>query len=185
MSSTITGQIIIIVVFIALMYFILIRPERNKEKKINEMRSSITIGDEIVTIGGICGKVVKTKEDSLVIQVGADKVRFEVKRWAVSAVEKKSAKHEEAELSKNNMLSEDKPAEKKRIKRLGRKKSESMESELEDIKADTSEAANADAADEAEKVAEDAEIAESGMDTGIAEAADAPEAAESAEDVNN
>lgn len=179
--GTLGSQIIIIVVFIALMYFILIRPERNKEKKINEMRSSITIGDEIVTIGGICGKVVKTKEDSLVIQVGADKTRFEIKRWAVSTVEKKSPKHEEAELFKNEMLSEDKPAEKKRIRRLGKKNSESLEGELDDLKAES------EVKDKAEQIAEQAENAGTGFDTAEVEAADAaemPEAAESSEELD-
>ena len=68
------------------MYFLLIRPQKKKEKAINEMRNAIKAGDEIVTIGGICGKIVKTKDESLVIQVGADKVKFEIMRWAVSKV---------------------------------------------------------------------------------------------------
>ena len=50
------------------------------------MRAGVQVGDEIITIGGICGKIVKTKEESLVIQVGADKVKFEIMRWAVSKV---------------------------------------------------------------------------------------------------
>ena len=74
-------QMIMIVVFIGLMYFLLIKPQKKKEKEIKSMRDSISVGDEIVTIGGICGKVVKTKEDTIVIQVGADKVKFEMKRW--------------------------------------------------------------------------------------------------------
>lgn len=50
------------------------------------MRNTLQVGDEIITIGGICGKIVKTKEDSIVIQVGADKVKFEMMRWSVSSV---------------------------------------------------------------------------------------------------
>ena len=50
------------------------------------MRNSVKVGDEIITIGGICGKVVKTKDEVLTIQVGADRVKFEVMRWAVSKV---------------------------------------------------------------------------------------------------
>ena len=80
------AQIFILVIFILIMYFLLIRPQKKKEKQINDMRNSIQVGDEIVTIGGICGKVVKTKEDSIVIQVGADKVKFEMMRWSVSSV---------------------------------------------------------------------------------------------------
>ena len=55
------------------------------------MRNAIKAGDEIVTIGGICGKIVKTKDESLVIQVGADKVKFEIMRWAVSKVVSESS----------------------------------------------------------------------------------------------
>ena len=50
------------------------------------MRSSLQVGDEIITIGGICGKIVKTKDETIVIQVGADKVKFEMMRWSVSQV---------------------------------------------------------------------------------------------------
>lgn len=84
-------QMIMIVVFIGLMYFLLIKPQKKKEKEIKSMRDSISVGDEIVTIGGICGKVVKTKEDTIVIQVGADKVKFEMKRWSVSTIESKKS----------------------------------------------------------------------------------------------
>lgn len=85
-------QIIILIVFIAAMYFLLIRPQKKKEKQITDMRNSIVVGDKIVTIGGICGKVVKTKEETIVIMVGADKVKFEIKRWAVSSIEEKNEK---------------------------------------------------------------------------------------------
>lgn len=84
-------QMIMLVVFIGLMYFLLIKPQKKKEKEIKSMRDSISVGDEIVTIGGICGKVVKTKEDTIVIQVGADKVKFEMKRWSVSTIESKKS----------------------------------------------------------------------------------------------
>jgi preprotein translocase subunit YajC len=68
------------------MYFLMIRPQKKREKEINEMRNSVKVGDDIITIGGICGRVVKTKEEDLTIQVGADKTKFEIKRWAVSKV---------------------------------------------------------------------------------------------------
>ena len=91
-----------LILLLLIMYFLLIRPQKKREKQINAMRSAIQVGDEIITIGGICGKVVKTKEETLVIQVGADKTKFEVMRWAISKVvnEKeeaaKDAKTEEA-----------------------------------------------------------------------------------------
>ena len=86
MNGNIWATILPLVILIAVMYFLLIRPQKKREKEVNAMRSGVQVGDEIITIGGICGKVVRTKEDSLVIQVGADKVKFEIMRWAVSKV---------------------------------------------------------------------------------------------------
>ena len=110
-------------VFAAAMYFILIKPQRKKDQENDAMRKSLKVGDEIVTIGGVCGKVVKTKEDSIIIQVGADKTKLEFKRWAVSAVTKKA---------EGRFRDEDAPVEEKkaRPKRLGRK-AESMEEEAQ------------------------------------------------------
>jgi len=68
------------------MYFLLIRPQKKKEKQINAMRSSIKVGDDVITIGGIYGTVSRVKDDSLIIQVGADKTKLEVTRWAISKV---------------------------------------------------------------------------------------------------
>ena len=75
-----------LLILIVAMYFLMIRPQKKKDKEIKEMRNSLQVGDEIVTIGGICGKIVKTKEETIVIQVGADKVKFEMMRWSVSTV---------------------------------------------------------------------------------------------------
>nr|WP_315019535.1 preprotein translocase subunit YajC [uncultured Aminipila sp.] len=75
-----------LVLLILIMYFLLIRPQKKKEKAVNEMRSNIKAGDEIITIGGICGKVVKVKEETIVIQVGAEKLKFEMMKWSVSKV---------------------------------------------------------------------------------------------------
>ena len=51
-----------LLILIVAMYFLMIRPQKKKDKEIKEMRNSLQVGDEIVTIGGICGKIVKTKE---------------------------------------------------------------------------------------------------------------------------
>ena len=69
-------QLLPLVLLFAVMYFLMIRPQRKKDKQIQDMRKSLQVGDEIVTIGGICGKIVKTKDESFIIQVGADKVKF-------------------------------------------------------------------------------------------------------------
>ncbi len=92
MNGNIWATILPLVILIAVMYFLLIRPQKKREKEVNAMRSGVQVGDEIITIGGICGKVVKTKEESLVIQVGADRIKFEIMRWAVSKVVEESAK---------------------------------------------------------------------------------------------
>ena len=75
-----------LLLLIVIMYFLLIRPQRKREKSVNEMRKGLQVGDEIITIGGICGKIVKTKDETIIIQVGADKVKFEMMRWSVSKV---------------------------------------------------------------------------------------------------
>jgi preprotein translocase subunit YajC len=75
-----------LVLLIVIMYFMLIRPQRKRERDVNNMRNAVKVGDEVVTIGGICGKIVKTKDDVLTIQVGADKTKFDIMRWAISKV---------------------------------------------------------------------------------------------------
>ncbi len=84
-----TGQLMqlapLLLIFI-LMYFMMIRPQRKKEKQVASMRSALKAGDEILTIGGIYGKVMKVKDDRLTIEVGAGKTKFEVAKWAVQTV---------------------------------------------------------------------------------------------------
>ncbi len=86
-------SILILVLLFAVMYFLMIRPQKKREKETKAMRAGIGVGDEIVTIGGICCKVVKTKEESIVVQVGPDKVKMEFMRWAVSKVVKQGSGH--------------------------------------------------------------------------------------------
>ena len=88
-------SILILVLLFAVMYFLMIRPQKKREKETKAMRAGIGVGDEIVTIGGICCKVVKTKEESIVVQVGPDKVKMEFMRWAVSKVVKQGSGHVE------------------------------------------------------------------------------------------
>lgn len=90
-SNTLVNLLPIVILFV-LMYFLMIRPQRKKDKQIKDMRNSLTVGDEIITIGGLCGKIVKTKDETIIVQVGADKVKFEMMRWAVSTVTKESNK---------------------------------------------------------------------------------------------
>ncbi len=79
------SMIIIMVAMLALMYFMLIRPENKRKKQAAEMRNSLAVGDEITTIGGIIGTICAVKENTIVIETGADRVRIEFTKWAVSS----------------------------------------------------------------------------------------------------
>ena len=69
---------------IAIFYFMMIRPENKRKKEAEEMRNSLSVGDRITTIGGIVGVIVNIKEDKFVIETGADQVRIEFCKWALS-----------------------------------------------------------------------------------------------------
>ena len=79
-----SSSIIMLVVLIAVFYFMLIRPENKRKKKAQEMRDSLKKGDTITTIGGIVGKIVMVKPDTIVIETSDDRVRMELTKWAVS-----------------------------------------------------------------------------------------------------
>ena len=95
MSST----IIMLVEMLAVMYFMLIRPENKRKKEAEAMRSSLKVGDKITTIGGVVGKVVDIKDDKFVIESGADQVRIEFAKWALSTNET-AAENAKAEAKK-------------------------------------------------------------------------------------
>lgn len=79
-------------VLLVAMWLLLVRPQKKKEKEINNMRNGLKVGDEIITIGGICGKIVKVKDETIVIQVGAERLKFEMMKWSVSKVVSSEAK---------------------------------------------------------------------------------------------
>ena len=81
--------LLIYAVFIVGMYFIFFRPQNKKKKKEAEMRKNAQVGDEITTIGGICGRIVAVKEESesVIIETGSDKSKLRVKRWAIGSVD--------------------------------------------------------------------------------------------------
>lgn len=72
-----------IVVIGAALYFLMIRPQRKKQKKEEQMRGNVQIGDEIITIGGLYGRVVSIKEDSIVIESPGDRSKQKITKWAV------------------------------------------------------------------------------------------------------
>ena len=79
------STLLMMVLMIAIFYFMLIRPENKRKKEAEEMRSAVKTGDRITTIGGIMGTVVHVKEDRVVMETGADQVRIEIAKWAISS----------------------------------------------------------------------------------------------------
>ena len=86
-------SIVMLVLIIAVFYFFLIRPENKKKKQAAEMRNSLKVGDVITTIGGIIGTVCAVKDETIVIETGADRVRIEFTKWAVSTVGAQTAEN--------------------------------------------------------------------------------------------
>ena len=99
-SGSMMPSIMMIVIMIAIFYFLLIRPE-NKKKAMESMRNALKVGDKITTIGGIVGEVVHVKDESIIIETSSDRVRMELAKWSVSSnetAEKAAAKEKEAAL---------------------------------------------------------------------------------------
>ena len=78
------STVIMMVMMIAIFYFMLIRPENKRKKEAEEMRASLKAGDEVTTIGGVTGTVVDVKENKFVLETGADRVRIEFAKFALS-----------------------------------------------------------------------------------------------------
>ena len=76
-------MIIMMAVLFGAMYFFTIRPQKKQQKMEQEIRENTQIGDEITTIGGICGKVVSVKDDTIVIETGSDRVKIKFKKYAI------------------------------------------------------------------------------------------------------
>ena len=98
------STMIMMVMMVAIFYFMLIRPENKRKKEAEQMRSAVKKGDKVVTIGGITGTVVNIKDDKFVIETGADQVRIEFAKWALStndtAAERAQAEAKKAEEAK-------------------------------------------------------------------------------------
>jgi len=82
------SPILSFVLIIAVFYFMLLRPQRKRDKETKQMLASLKVGDNVTTIGGICGKIVKIQDDILTIEVGTDKVKLVFERWAIRDVDK-------------------------------------------------------------------------------------------------
>ena len=90
----------------------MLRPQKKKDKEVKDMRNNVAPGDELVTIGGIVGKVLSVKEDSFVMYAGNDKTKMEFKKWAISEITKKN-ENPVKEAPKAEEPAEEEPAKKK------------------------------------------------------------------------
>ena len=91
-----TFTIIWLVIMVALFYFMLIRPQKKKEKADRQLRASLQAGDKIVTIGGFTGRILSVKDDEVTFETGAAKTRLTVKKWAIQTREGAEASEEES-----------------------------------------------------------------------------------------
>ena len=78
------GIFLPLILMLAMLYFLMIRPESKRKKQAEEMRSSLKKGDQITTIGGIVGKIVQVTEENIIIETSDDRVRMELTKWSVS-----------------------------------------------------------------------------------------------------
>ena len=83
------GIIMIVLMFVAL-YFLMIRPQKKQEKQVNDMRNNLQVGDEITTIGGVIGKIVSIKEETITIETSHDRTKIRFLRSAVRCVDVKA-----------------------------------------------------------------------------------------------
>ena len=80
-------SIIMIVAMFVLLYFFMIRPQKKQEKETNAMRNNLVVGDEITTIGGIIGKIVSIKDETLVLETSRDGTKIRILKSAVRNVD--------------------------------------------------------------------------------------------------
>jgi preprotein translocase subunit YajC len=93
MSESLVALLYIVALF-ALLYLLLIRPQQVRQKRHQEMLRRLQVNDEVVTMGGILGSIVKIKDDSVIVRV-ADNVRIEVLKSAIAQVTKKAEPEKE------------------------------------------------------------------------------------------
>ena len=80
-------MVVMMAVMVAVFYFLLIRPQKKKEKADRQLRASLQPGDKIVTIGGFTGRILSIKDDEVTFETGAAKTRLTIKKWAIQTRE--------------------------------------------------------------------------------------------------
>ncbi len=86
-AGSMVSTIIMMVAMVAIFYFLLIRPQRKKDKQVKDMLSALKVGDRICTIGGLYGTIAALKDDSVTLTMGSLQNTIVVARWAIRSVE--------------------------------------------------------------------------------------------------
>lgn len=89
-QQMIMGLLMWVVVF-GVFYFLLIRPQKKKDKELKEMRENLNVGDKVTTIGGIIAHVAKVEENALILEIGPNRTKVPFEKWAIGKVESKEA----------------------------------------------------------------------------------------------
>ena len=95
-QNTMLNFIPLILMFVVF-YFFIIRPQKKKANEVNKMRENLKVGDKIITIGGIIGKIILVKEDYLVIETSSDNTKIEIMKWGINGTYKKNTELKDSE----------------------------------------------------------------------------------------
>lgn len=90
MNTNMIISIAYMVALFAIFYFLFIRPQKKKEKQLEELRSSLEVGQMVVTIGGMLATVAKVEDEFVVLEVGPNRTKMPFKKWAIASVEEKN-----------------------------------------------------------------------------------------------
>lgn len=96
-TGSMISMVITMVMLGVVFYLFIYRPQKKQEKETQNMRSSIELGDVIITAGGIIGMVVKIKDDMLLIETSGDRTKIQIKNWAVHAILEKANEPEKTD----------------------------------------------------------------------------------------
>lgn len=89
MSAETQGMIIQMLIWVAVFgvfYLLVIRPQKKKEKELQNMRNNVKVGDTVITIGGIIGEVASVKDGEVVLSIGPNKNKVPFEKWAISTI---------------------------------------------------------------------------------------------------
>ncbi|MBQ4509661.1 MAG: preprotein translocase subunit YajC [Clostridia bacterium] len=122
------GTTILMVVGLVVVFYLMYRSNKKQEKEAQNMRDSLEVGDEITTIGGIVGEIVKVKEETITIETGKDRTKIKLRRSAVRSVDVYAAE-KRGETKKTDSIKSDKPALKEDKKASKNENEENAENE--------------------------------------------------------